>query len=202
MFAPTEAQLKQLLSSIPLNSTWGKRNYLMICFLCHTGMRIGEMTKLEVHHVTHQGEPRDEVYLTHKLVTKTRHGRVVPLNSVARECITKLLEFNRMRGFSTEERAPLFPWKNHGFLPVREAEREIQRLRERAGLSAKITPHTFRHFFATRISERGVSQPVLKSLLVHRASRSTEIYAHSSAQREREAVDMLPQSRSVRGVGA
>ena len=36
----------------------------------------------------------------------------------------------------------------------------------------------------------------------HRSSRSTEIYAHSSAQREREAVDMLPQSRSVRGVGA
>ena len=191
MFAPTEAQLQQLLSRISLKSTWGKRTYLMICFLCHTGMRIGEMAKLEVHHVAHHGKSRDEVYLTHKLVTKTSHGRVIPLNSVAQECISKLLEFNRKRGFSTEETAPLFPWKDHGFLPIREAEREVQRLRERAGLSAKITPHCFRHFFATRLIEAGVDLPTVQSLLGHKSATSTAIYTHTSEQRRREAVTRL-----------
>lgn len=194
--APTEAQLRQLLTAVKLQSTWGKRTYLMILFLCHTGLRISEMACLEVRHVTALGQVRDELFLSPKMGTKTEFAaRVLPLNSKARECIAGLLEFNKQRGFSVEERAPLFPWKNHQALPIREAEREIQTLRERAGLSAKITPHSFRHFFGTRLQQAGVDAYTIKTLMGHKDITSTDTYFNTSEARRRSAVEALVTER-------
>ena len=194
MFAPRESEVTKLLEGINLKSTWGKRDYLLIVFLCHTGLRIGEMTRLQVGYVAHQGEVRDEVYLPHH-ITKTKRSRVVPLNSVAQKCVAKLLEFNKKRGFSVEPEAPLFPWKSHGFLPRREAERMIQKLRERVGLSAKVTPHIFRHFFATRLAALGVDLPTLQDLLGHESLKSTQIYTWTTEERRRDAVSRLQPRR-------
>ena len=97
---PEDWEFRLLLDGINLRSTWGKRTYLMILFLCHTGLRIGEMTRLTVGDVAWKGEPREEVYLVHS-ITKGQKSRVVPFNSVARSCVRKLLEFNEKRGFST-----------------------------------------------------------------------------------------------------
>ncbi len=191
MFAPTQDEITRLLSGIKLESTWGKRLYLMILFLCHTGLRIGEMTRLQVQHVADdQGDIRDEVYLP-SAITKTRRSRTVPFNSVSKRCVQKLLEFNQSRGFSTAPEAPLFPWKDHGCLPIREAERAIQQLRERVGLSARVTPHAFRHYFATRLVLAGVDLATLQSLLGHKSLTSTEIYTHTTEERRREAVELL-----------
>lgn len=191
MFAPTENELIRLLSGVNLRSVWGQRDYLQILFPCHTGLRVGEMTKLQVQWVAHLGAARDEVYIPAG-ITKGKEGarrsRTVPLNPVAQECVQKLLEFNRRRGFSVEPTAPLFPWKRHEFLPIREAERTIQRLREKVGLSAKITPHTFRHFFATRLVAAGVDLATVQSLLGHETLSSTQVYTHTTEARRRAAV--------------
>ena len=45
---PEDWELKRLLAGINLRSTWGKRTYLLILFICHTGLRIGELTRLTV----------------------------------------------------------------------------------------------------------------------------------------------------------
>ena len=191
---PSESELVKLLGAINLKSTWGKRDYLLIVFLCHTGLRIGETTRLQVHNVIHEGQVRDEVYLSYR-ITKTRCSRVVPLNSVAQKCITKLLEFNKKRGFSIAPQAPLFPWKNHGYLPRREAERMVQDLREKVGIPAKVTPHAFRHFFATKLTGLGVDLPTVQSLLGHKNIKSTQRYVHSTAEQRRDAVSRLQPRR-------
>ena len=116
----------------------------MIVFLCNTGLRIGETTRLTVADVASDGEPRPEVFLVHT-ITKGHRSRTVPLNPPARDCVRKLLEFNAKRGFSTQPDAPLFPWKTHDFLPPREAEREIQKLRETVGWLASTTLTEIRH---------------------------------------------------------
>lgn len=185
---PEDWEVQRLLAGINLRSTWGKRTYLMIVFLCHTGLRIGEMTRLTVNDVAWgTGEPREEVFLVHS-ITKGRKSRVVPFNPVAQKCVRKLLAFNAKRGFSTRPDAPLFPWKNHGFLPPREAEREIQKLREKVGLSAKITPHAFRHFFANRLRKAGVDPFTLAVLLGHASVDTTQGYTNTSAVDKRAAV--------------
>ena len=185
--APTDFEIHQLLEGINLAGTWGKRDYLMILFLCHTGLRIGEMTRLTVGDVMDRDTPRDELYLPGR-VTKNRRSRNVPLNPVAQKCVAKLLEFNKKRGFSTALEAPLFCWKNHGFLPRREAERVIQQLREKVGLSAKITPHSFRHYFATRLNASGVDVYTLQALLGHKRLESTLVYTHTNEQLKKAAV--------------
>jgi site-specific recombinase XerD len=190
-------ELNRLLGGINLRSTWGKRTYLLITFLCHTGLRIGEMTRLRVSDVAWEGEPREEVFLVHN-ITKGRKSRTVPFNPVAMDCVRKLLEFNARRGFSTDPQAPLFPWKTHGFLPPREAEREIQKLREKVGLSAKITPHAFRHYFANRLKRAGVDPFTIASILGHSSVDTTQGYTNTTFADRRAAVcSYLPQTKGA-----
>ena len=187
---PEDWELKRLLSGINLRSTWGKRTYLMIVFICHTGLRIGELTRLTVADVVWGEEPREEVFLSHR-ITKGQKSRVVPFNDIAKQCVRKLLEFNRKRGFSTRPEAPLFPWKTHGFLPSREAEREIQKLREKVGLSPKITPHAFRHYFANRMKNAGVDPFTMAVILGHASVDTTQMYTNTSSANKRAAVNRL-----------
>lgn len=190
MFALATHEIKQLLSGINLQTAWGRRDYLLILFLYHTGLRIGELCRLLVTHVSHDGSVRDELYLPAAL-TKTRKARVIPLNEVAQECVAKLLAFNRERGFSIAPAAPLFPWKNHGNLPPREAQRMLQELREKVGMSAKATPHTLRHTFASELVRNGVTLPTVSSLLGHTRLSSTQIYTHTTNQERHDAVRSL-----------
>lgn len=183
-------EIRRLLDGINLRSTWGKRTYLMIVLLCNTGLRIGEMTKLTVKDSVWKGEPKSEVYLSHAN-TKGSRSRSVPLNPVAKSCIKKLLDFNAKRGFSTAPDAPLFPWKNHGFLPAREAERELQKLREQVGLSPKVTPHAFRHYFTNRLKKAGVGSFTMAAILGHKLVDTTQIYTNTSQAEMRDAVDLL-----------
>jgi integrase/recombinase XerC len=195
MFALERDQIKELLNEINLKSAWGRRDYLLILFLYHTGLRIGELCRLLVTHVSHNGIPRDEVYLPAS-ITKTKKARVVPLNDVAQECVAKLLTFNRERGFSTAPAAPLFPWKNHGNLPPREAQRMLQSLREKVGFSPKATPHTLRHTFASELVRNGVTLPTVSSLLGHTRLSSTQIYTHTNDRERRDAVRSLTRPRA------
>ena len=187
---PEDWELRRLLTGINLQSTWGKRTFPMILFICHTGLRIGELTRLTVADVVWGGEPREEVFLSHR-ITKGKKSRVVPLNEVAKECVRKLLEFNEKRGFSTEPQAPLFAWKTHGFLPSREAEREIQKVREKVGLSPKITPHAFRHYFANRLKNAGVDPFTIAVILGHSSIDTTQGYTNTSSANKRNAVSRL-----------
>ncbi len=193
MFALERHQVKTLLGGVNLQSPFGRRDYLLILFLFHTGLRIGEATKLTVNLVSHDGTPRDELHLPAHM-TKTRKARVIPLNDVAQACVAKLLAFNKERGFSTAPLAPLFVWKNHRKLPPREAQRILQDLRERVGLSAKATPHTLRHSFASELVRRGVTLPTVQSLLGHQWLSSTQIYTHTSNEERRKAVQLLTQT--------
>jgi site-specific recombinase XerD len=197
MFALSVSEAKRLLSGINLASTWGKRDYLLIVLFVHTGLRVGEMTRLRVEDVIDPvtSRPRKEVYLSAR-ITKTRKARVVPLNETAQTCIRKVLEFNKGLHFSTEPGAPLFPWKNHGHLPTREVQRMLQKLRSRLGMSDKLTPHVLRHTFATEVVRQGATLPTVKELLGHKYMTSTQIYTHTTAAEKRSATHNLFQRRS------
>ena len=190
MFALDRGQVQRLLSGINLKSAWGRRDYLLILFLYNTGLRIGELCQLNVSHAAHDGQPRDEVYVP-AAISKTRKSRVVPLNDTAQQCVIKLLAFNGERGFSTAPMAPLFVWKNHKALPPREAQRMMQELREKVGLSPKATPHTLRHTFASELVRHGATLPTVQSLLGHQRLSSTQIYTHTTERERRNAVQSL-----------
>jgi site-specific recombinase XerD len=198
MFSISVSEAKRLLSGINLASTWGKRDYLLILLFVHTGLRVGEMTRLRVQDVIDPvtTQPREEVYLSAR-ITKTRKARVVPLNETAQKCINKVLEFNKGLHFSTAPGAPLFPGKNHDHLPTREVQRMVQKLRRKVGMSDKITPHVLRHTFATEVVRQGGTLPAVKEILGHKYMTSTQVYTHTTKQEKRAAVKGLFQKREV-----
>ncbi len=124
MFALSKSEVRQILEVIDLDSPFGRRDYLLILFLFHTGLRVGECAGLIMHLVALDGQPRQYLHLPASICKGSR-GRVVPLNRVAQACISKMIAFNTARGFSTAPAAPLFQNKCHGPLSVRSIQQLV-----------------------------------------------------------------------------
>lgn len=181
MFALTKLEVRQVLDSVDLAHPFGQRDYLLILFLYHTGLRVGECAGLITHLVVSAGKPRRFLHLP-AAICKGSRGRVVPLNAAAQACINKLLTFNSTRGFSTAPSAPLFCNRCHGALSVRSMQQIVALHRERANLDVRATPHTLRHTHASHLVANGVSTVHVKDVLGHRHLSSTQVYTHATKE--------------------
>lgn len=186
----TQAQIKQLLGAINLNSPFGKRDYLMILFLYHTGLRVSELSALNVEHVYHNGQAKDEIYLAPGL-NKNGQSRVIPLNDTARKVVLKLIEFNRSRGFKVAPGCPLWRNRRHKRLPVRCIQKLVKKHREAAGLAVPATPHTLRHSFASEALARTGSMRALQAILGHRWLNATQVYTHPTKAQLQKVVNAM-----------
>ena len=190
MFALTKTEVRQVLAAVALTSPFGQRDYLLVLFLYHTGLRVGECAGLITHLVARDGQPRLYLHLPAS-VCKGSRGRVVPLNAIAQLCVRKLLAFNSARGFSTAPAAPLFQNRCHGPLSVRSIQHLVAGYREKAGLDVRATPHTFRHSHASQLVAAGVPTVVVQKLLGHRYLSSTQVYTHTTKEQMLEATRAL-----------
>ena len=100
------------------------------------------------------------------------------------------MAFLARRGFSVRPEAPLLCDRRHRPLPAREVQRVVQRLRERAGLE-RVTPHSLRHSFASRLVGLETSARVVQKLLGHRWCQTTELYLHTLPEELQAAVGRL-----------
>lgn len=190
MRIPDDAEMKQLLQVISPSSPFGVRDIAMIQLALNTGVRVSELTGLDVKHVWFKEAPQTLLDLPPE-ICKYNRSRQIPLNSGAREAITQLIRFLRMRGFSTHPDAPLLTDRRHNRLPPREVQRCMQVYRERAGLALRVTPHTLRHSFASRLTENGASPYEIKELMGHRELRTSHIYVFNQPHKLAAAVERL-----------
>lgn len=177
--------VRQLLSAIDLHSPFGPRNYFMLVFALHTGLRISEWCGLTVGDVADHGVPRTWLHVSKELA-KFGKPRWVPLNEVAQKALAKTLAFNRKRGFSVSPEAPL--WVNRYHRPVgpRAIQYMVAELREKAGIPAPCVPHQLRHSFAVRVMERTGNLKHVQDLLGHDKLSTVECYtALSPAELEK-----------------
>lgn len=177
----SNSEVRLLLSAVDLKSPFGKRDYLLIMFLYHTGLRVGEASRLLVHHVSRKGRSIHSLDLPATLC-KGRRGRVVPLNAAARSCVEKMLRFNSSRGFSVAPAAPLLQNSKHFPLSVRSIQKLIQKYRIESGLEVAATPHTLRHTHATALQDSGVPSRAIQTGLGHRRLSTTENYLAKNPQ--------------------
>ena len=176
MFSLTRSEVRQMLGAINLTKyAFGKRDYLLILFLYHTGLRVGEVSALTIGLVDNDREPRNYLHLP-AAVCKGSRGRVVPLNAVAQECIRKLLTSYNQLGMSIAPEAPLFQNRLGTPLSVRSIQKLISLYRDAAGLDVRATPHSFRHTHASHLVAAGVPTVHVQKLLGHRQLSSTQVY--------------------------
>lgn len=184
-------QVRSLLNSVDLRKPFGERDYLLMLFLYHTGLRVGEVSGLLVAHVaTKEKQPRQQLDLP-AMLCKGSRGRIIPLNSVAQRCVSKILAAKRALGFSTAPAAPLFQNRKHGPLSVRSIQKLVKKYRLAADLDLAATPHSFRHSHASELVAAGAPLPAVQKILGHRQLLSTQVYTQPSQQQLQSASELL-----------
>ena len=151
-------------------------------------MRVSELVDLN----------RGDLDITGQLVQvrgKGRKERIVPLGSHAIAAIRHYLMLaepdKRYRALrekvGSDANLPLFINKNGNRLSSRSVRRKLDKYLTIAGLDSSISPHTFRHSFATHLLDNGADLRSVQELLGHQSLSTTQIYTHLSTFRLRNA---------------
>ncbi|WP_123314395.1 site-specific tyrosine recombinase XerD [Curtobacterium sp. JUb34] len=166
------------------------RDKALLELLYATGARISEAVGLSVDDVTTLSDdsaPDADGLAVVKVTGKGNKQRVVPLGSFARAAIDAYLVRARpvfaARGPSTPA---LFLGARGARLSRQSAWLVIQSAAEAAGLEAHVSPHTFRHSFATHLLEGGADVRVVQELLGHASVATTQIYTMVTADMLRD----------------
>ncbi len=157
------------------------RDRALLELLYATGARISELIALDVDDIASLAE--------HGLIRVTGKGakqRLVPVGSYARAATDAWLVRGRAAFAAKGRGTPALLLGARGGRLSRQAAWEIiQRVAEEAGI-ADVSPHTFRHSFATHLLEGGADVRVVQELLGHASVATTQIYTHVTADTLRD----------------
>lgn len=165
-------EIDQLFGAIDLSKPGGERNRAMLETLYGCGLRVTELVELKISCLFFR-----EGFL--KITGKGNKERLVPLGSVAQKRISAYLESVR----------PHIPLKkgNEDVVFLNRRGNKLTRvmvftiikdLVKKTGLKKNVSPHTFRHSFATHLVEGGADLRAVQEMLGHESITTTEIYTH------------------------
>ena len=165
-------EINALLDAIDLSKPEGQRNRAMLETLYGSGLRVTELTTLKISNIFEA-----DGFL--KIVGKGDKERLVPLGSVALKHMAIYREGVRTHLDIKEEFIDtLFLNKRGAALSRVMVFKIIKALAEEIGLEKNISPHTFRHSFATHLIEGGADLRAVQEMLGHESITTTEIYTH------------------------
>ena len=148
------------------------RNAALLTLLYGTGLRISEALSLK----------RSDAALGDQLTIVGKGGkeRIVPVIDAVRDIVTAYI---RCCPFDPGKHGPLFLSPKGAAMTPREAQRVMQELRSRLGLSSTATPHAMRHSFATHLLQNGGDLRVVQELLGHASLSTTQKYTEVEERR-------------------
>ena len=118
---------------------------------------------------------------------KGEKERMVPLGRMAGQAIQKYLD--RVRSKQKQKAAQLFLGRNGKGLSRQFVWQLIKRYARLAGIRKSLTPHTFRHSFATHLLEHGADLRAVQQMLGHADISTTQIYTYVLDERKRQLVE-------------
>jgi len=161
-----------LINAIDLSSSEGERNKAMLEVLYSCGLRVSELVNLKI----------SNIYFNEGFIRITGKGdkeRLVPIGKQAIKCLNIYLEQVRVHqpiqtGFED------FAFLNRRGKPLSRVMifTIIKNLVEKMNIKKSISPHTFRHSFATHLIEGGADLRAVQEMLGHESITTTEIYTH------------------------
>ncbi len=174
-----ETQVRRLLET-PRQDRWqGLRDRALLETLYSTGIRVSELTGLNL-------EDMDEISETVIVRGKGKKERLCPIGKTALEAIRRYLA---KRPKKTKVPAATFVSQKLTRLTVRQVDRLVKRYAAAAQLPAAISPHSLRHSFATHLLDRGADLRSVQELLGHQSLSTTQIYTHITPQRLKKVYD-------------
>ena len=161
-----------LINTIDLGKPQGERNRAILETLYSCGLRVSELTNLNISDLFF-----DEGFI--KVTGKGNKQRFVPISPLTQKYIT--LYKNEIRPhipIVEAHRDTLFLNRRGKQLTRAMIFTIVKQLAEKAGINKPISPHTFRHSFATHLLENGADLRAIQLMLGHESITTTEIYMH------------------------
>ncbi|MEP6468276.1 MAG: site-specific tyrosine recombinase XerD [Chloroflexota bacterium] len=157
----------------------GIRDAAILELLYACGLRVSELTGLDTDRVDLAG-------LQVRVIGKGNRERRVPMGEPARERLHRYMTGPRAT-WTTRRPTPAVFVSQRGARLARESVwRLVRRWAEQAGVKVHVSPHTFRHSFATHLLEGGADLRVVQTLLGHASISTTQLYTHLTGERLRE----------------
>ena len=165
-------EIDAIISAIDLSSKQGERNRAIIETLYGCGLRVSELTSLKI----------SDLYFEEGFIKVTGKGdkqRLVPIGPTTEKYISIYRKEVRIHQTIHPTAMDTVFLNQHG-RPLTRAMifTIVKRLAEKAGIHKTISPHTFRHSFATHLLENGADLRAIQQMLGHESITTTEIYTH------------------------
>ena len=168
----SELEINSLISAIDLSKVEGERNRAMLETMYSCGLRVSELIDLKISDLFFE-----EGFI--KIVGKGNKERFVPIHSSAQNYI--MLYINEIRTQLTIKKGfedTLFLNRRGKSLSRQMIFMILKALAIKINLNKKISPHTFRHSFATHLLKNGADLRAIQQMLGHESITTTEVYVH------------------------
>lgn len=179
-----EDEVEQIFELITPDNPTNSRNRAILEVLYACGMRVSELCGLNFGDLN-----LDENEIT--VLGKGAKERIVLISERAKKFLNLYINDYR-KAYATEkefinEETPVFI-NNTGYrLNQRSVNKCLEHISQKVEIHKKISPHVFRHSFATRLLEKGADLRVVQELLGHASISNTQIYTHVSTERLKQA---------------
>tara|TARA_B110000091_G_scaffold21609_1_gene20381 strand:+ start:89 stop:976 length:888 start_codon:yes stop_codon:yes gene_type:complete len=165
-------EIDLLISNLDLSKEQGERNLAIIELLYGCGLRVSELVDLKI----------SDLFFNENFIKVTGKGnkqRLIPIGNITKQNVNNYLQNSR------NKIKVVNAFNDHVFLNRRGKNLTramiftiVKNLAKKANFSKSISPHTFRHSFATHLLENGADLRTIQQLLGHESITTTEIYMH------------------------
>ena len=184
----TPDEVEKILNNVKIDTPAGFRNRVILELLWATGMRISELSNLNFGDLNIE---ENEI----RVFGKGAKERIVLISDRAKKYLIQYIDYARKLlapGYNigdVTDSSPLFI-NNTGYrLQNKTIRKVINETVDKIELPKKVTPHVFRHSFATRLIENGADLRVVQELLGHAGISNTQIYTHISMKHMKDVYE-------------
>lgn len=165
-------EISQMISSINIKDKFGQRNKTIIEILYGTGIRVSELIELKI----------SNIFFKENLIRVLGKGdkeRFVPIGLKAKKSIIDYINNYRKYQKIEESSNDILILSRYGKKITRHMIFTlIKNISKKSGITKKISPHTFRHSFASHLLKNGADLRTIQLILGHENITTTEIYTH------------------------
>ena len=183
-------EIDLMVASIDLTNPLGKRNRAIIETLYSCGLRVSELTDLKISDLFFK-----EGFI--KVTGKGNKQRFVPIGLNTQKFIKLYIHHTRsLLNIASEHMDTLFLNQRGKKLSRAMIFTIVKKLAQKVGIKKSISPHTFRHTFATHLLENGADLRAIQMMLGHESITTTEIYMHIDKSHLKQVMNKFHPRRS------
>lgn len=187
----SEEEIEEIISQIDLSKPEGERNRAMLETLYSCGLRVSELVNLKISDLFFE-----EGFI--RVIGKGNKERFVPINLYTIKLINIYKDQIRSKVKAQKGFEDILFLNRRGKKLTRNMVFLILKdLVEKAGLHKKVSPHTFRHSFATHLLENGADLRAIQQMLGHESITTTEIYMHLDKRFLKSVVEKFHPRKNV-----